>query len=1508
MSKISYVKDVIDDSIFAVLIENNNSVSSFGVNPTAVAWAKQANARKHKLEDIKKNIDVMLYVSQPKNLSEVELDSLASILDVEATQAISAFINTPVKKAEIKTKSEQSSFGERAEQYEPEEEEEYISLSDLPMRYVDVQFKKNAVIYKTKAFSLDRQISSLRLEAKGARAVFDPTARDGVGAWRCPQDTPYGGQFTNRFGRGCTWGVSRRIGRAFTAFAGDDLGKIRKIGETLEDFGNTRASNAAERSGRRLERRARSASKPPARERVAERFATTLENAAGGVRARSANRIQRRTDRRTGSTQAAKAPKQKLTETEKFFQDLKKRNSKLSLEKANQIFDTSDPSSTAIIRVDGTTDSEWSDTIEAIVGDNTNGDWVAIPDDQFQYVFDASRGTVTPNKRDFRKAIAKHREDNKPQSKRSQRGSAPKKAPLAERLAERMANAADSVRKPGTSRKERGRKPRSTQNRRERAGRVLSQTANRVLTGEKKPKKDKTKKRSARATRRDVVLGGNSSAKFFAKTGIKPYMPDMNTLPQQTQDDVKAAVQKEYEELYDVWEKRTLAYIDRYKKSRRAASKPKKFKSSPGNLVLEEVIEANTNSGIIDGYMQGQWNNDAHNFEVLSEIVSTGDYSKVDELKPSKRDKILIAAGITPPQKSKRKPKSQPATPAPVTPTPQAPTPSTPAPQTPTPATAPTPPTPPAAPPTPPTPPAAPPAPPTPPTPPAATPVNINPRKPVTPTPPPKPPAPVPPAKPEAPKNRDLSIPGVQPAGSTWMGQDVSGFVKIDIPGANPIFLDPESNRFVDLSDNIEIDNPAKSLPRISYPKVSKTPLIKYPSKRDPDQKQNREIFPGVSDKAWDSWTDSVQQFPADVSGHSDTIYGFQTVGEYIAAALGVDELKADTPLAIVDGTKASSFREFLDGLHLFLQPQWGDKPVSAEELTAIGYDYDLARAAMGPGTATVGEVYSDAVLNLPISGNPWEGWNAFRYKGARRNRTSRAFSSGGARWGQSAPPSKQVSHALIKALVTGNDTDYITAFDTLTSNLQNAQQEMKNLITRYRTPGNKQGAVATRRMAQLGFEIDALEKMADRYFSDDKIAAAVTRKTRATYKRGIDAANKQRERAERRASGELKVGGKLQLEDLKPKEGIVRDGDTLRRLLDDHVSPQLFSEINLLDSSQAVPLLTEDEIDYLDQVQNAYLSKALPDGTVVDWSDSATNASIAELYMAMDLNGYNDLPVQVSTEEAEQMLREKDSTGKPRWFIMSRYVDSKKSKTGKTEQQMVSEYVEGTRFPVGQGASYGGRGDNFAGGAGYNSYGPGAIIALVSADTRIADKKFLERITLKLQDALKEMAQARQVALSNRLTLTPGEVMDIDEFMGFVDTLKTNIDFSSSRFPTGSPISNETRAIVTTLMEHWLQLEISKIESATNPDDIEWNNRLTRMQTGMYNMDEAQIALFAGYAGYFSETPTWLTGTAEHSTWAENTGRDFGQAQVIWLNRTALTVLDRMADHTEATRLNNVR
>ena len=316
-----------------------------------------------------------------------------------------------------------------------------------------------------------------------------------------------------------------------------------------------------------------------------------------------------------------------------------------------------------------------------------------------------------------------------------------------------------------------------------------------------------------------------------------------------------------------------------------------------------------------------------------------------------------------------------------------------------------------------------------------------------------------------------------------------------------------------------------------------------------------------------------------------------------------------------------------------------------------------------------------------------------------------------------------------------------------------------------------------------------------------------------------------------------------------------------------------------------------------------------LPDGTKVTWSPSdAMDKSIAELYMALELNGFNGAPLQVSTEEVGQMLKEKDEAGFPAWFLMSRYLKENSNEPGKTPSSMVDDYREGARFPIGHGSSAGGRGDNFAGGTGYKSYGPSAIVALVSGDSRLADRRFLATIEAEMREIIKKMAEARQVKMGSHIP-TRSEIMDIADLMTETDTIKGTIDLSVDNYwrnplDAGSPLANEATAIVFTLVEHWLQLEMAKIDNPSTEADKAWNTRLINMQTGIFNMDEAQIAIFAGYDGYFSDTPDWLTGSAEHSDWPKHTSANFDGQHIMWLNRTALAVLDHTADFDEVQRL----
>jgi hypothetical protein len=121
--------------------------------------------------------------------------------------------------------------------------------------------------------------------------------------------------------------------------------------------------------------------------------------------------------------------------------------------------------------------------------------------------------------------------------------------------------------------------------------------------------------------------------------------------------------------------------------------------------------------------------------------------------------------------------------------------------------------------------------------------------------------------------------------------------------------------------------------------------------------------------------------------------------------------------------------------------------------------------------------------------------------------------------------------------------------------------------------------------------------------------------------------------------------------------------------------------------------------------------------------------------------------------------------------------------------------------------------------------------------------------------------------------------------------------------------LANEATAVISTLVEHWLQLELAKIASPSDEEEREWNERLLRMQQGIFGMDDSRLAIFMGYDGYFSNEQPWFNnrvdiGSVEHSDWSARTEKDFSSTQIIWLNRTALTVLDRTASRDDAQKI----
>lgn len=123
-----------------------------------------------------------------------------------------------------------------------------ISLMDARLDYLDNSEWRNAVEFKAKSFIADVNKSTFSYEVKRTRAVFDDSlAIPGTnrrGGWRCPPGTRYGGQITDRFGRNCGWGVSRRLAN-----------EIADLGERMEDAGDKRRVRRVERRNERVGRR-----------------------------------------------------------------------------------------------------------------------------------------------------------------------------------------------------------------------------------------------------------------------------------------------------------------------------------------------------------------------------------------------------------------------------------------------------------------------------------------------------------------------------------------------------------------------------------------------------------------------------------------------------------------------------------------------------------------------------------------------------------------------------------------------------------------------------------------------------------------------------------------------------------------------------------------------------------------------------------------------------------------------------------------------------------------------------------------------------------------------------------------------------------------------------------------------------------------------------------------------------------------------------------------------------
>ena len=285
MKTATIVRDKISGAPFAVLLGAGQNLRVFGAigqGDTWAQWFQASNLDSSALDQL----DVSLTVEKEVLLSPEYINSISNVFTVENINDIK---NIASQKALLVIQHTKSLIGEEPENYEQinetnsEEEINNWPITDAALAAIDVAYKQIAIEYKAKAFNLDINRSSIVLKAKGARAMWDPSMPGG-GGWRCPDNTPFGGQFTNRIGRGCTFGVVRRIGRSLMTAALKDitkpldgsandgsnvaLPKIYKLGQDLDNRGIQNQESLQKKYKARVGRRVEKLQKRKAKEQL----------------------------------------------------------------------------------------------------------------------------------------------------------------------------------------------------------------------------------------------------------------------------------------------------------------------------------------------------------------------------------------------------------------------------------------------------------------------------------------------------------------------------------------------------------------------------------------------------------------------------------------------------------------------------------------------------------------------------------------------------------------------------------------------------------------------------------------------------------------------------------------------------------------------------------------------------------------------------------------------------------------------------------------------------------------------------------------------------------------------------------------------------------------------------------------------------------------------------------------------------------------------------------------
>jgi hypothetical protein len=235
MTTLTLIKDNLSGNYFGAVVSDGFKTDAIGFSKAGNAWAKWTS------ELSTKTADVSLDYSLTKEKSfEVTAKSLSGLREEVSDVAFWKIKKSLPETALIQYGPRHKTMGTRYVSKRVIEKSSLISgTMARPISFFDESQRAAVLSYKAQFAVTNQKYSTLELQVKRNRAIFDGNIGPG-GGWRCPDGTLYGGQITDRFGRGCGGGLTRRIGRA-----------MMRAGQRLDDVGGSRDS-------RRLERRARS--------------------------------------------------------------------------------------------------------------------------------------------------------------------------------------------------------------------------------------------------------------------------------------------------------------------------------------------------------------------------------------------------------------------------------------------------------------------------------------------------------------------------------------------------------------------------------------------------------------------------------------------------------------------------------------------------------------------------------------------------------------------------------------------------------------------------------------------------------------------------------------------------------------------------------------------------------------------------------------------------------------------------------------------------------------------------------------------------------------------------------------------------------------------------------------------------------------------------------------------------------------------------------------------------